>query len=192
MDNLITLTGTVTQGRGHARKNIARNARSIREALGAPVIEGSLNIVLARPTLFSNQTAKRIRFDQGSPRLDWPAKLNGIDVWINRWESAPLHVIELLSSVHLRETLQLSDGDRVQIEVREQDVTPIPTVGRLTWLLFWSGRKRWSYTNDLYTESVQRWCRRFGATQLGTEKHTVDLAKALVKGALGTISGRRP
>lgn len=188
----LTLSGWVTSGRGIANSRISRNANVVRDALGITIVEGSLNILLRRPVLFAEETAIQMHFDKGRLRLDWPAKLNGIDVWINRWHAEPLHVVELLSATHLREHLSLADGDEIQLEVRKCDVRPVPTVGLLAWTLFWSGRKSWYYKRDSYFRRVHRWSREFGATQLGTEKNCGDLTMALSKALAKKIPGVRP
>jgi hypothetical protein len=189
----LKLSGQVTSGRGLGTSNIGRNAAQIRDAIGVAVVEGSLNILLNRPVMFANDTAIRMHFDKGEPRLDWPGKLNGIDVWVHRWQSAPLHIVELLSAVHLRSHLKLSNGDKVQIEVRKCDVERIATVGRLTWALFWLGRKSWTYLSrrDGYIFRIQWWCKRFGATQCGTERNCRDLSMALTKTAIKKFPGAR-
>lgn len=187
----LTLSGRVTSGRGIANSSLARNANVVRDALGVTIVEGSLNILLRRPVMFAEETAIQMHFDAGRLRLDWPAKLNGIDVWINRWHAEPLHVVELLSATHLRKHLSLADGDEVRLEVRKCDVKPVPAVGLLAWTLFWSGRRNWYYKRDSYFRRVQRWSREFGATQLGTDKNCGDLTMALSKALAKKITGVR-
>lgn len=187
----LTLRGRVTSGRGKANPQISRNAGVFRDALGVTIFEGSLNILLKRPVMFADETAIRIHFDNGRLRLDWPAKLNGVDVWINRWPAAPLHIVELLSATQLRKHLRLADGDEVRIQVRKGDVRPVPTVGLLTWALFWSGRKSWSYRSDGYYDLAHRWCQKFGATQFGTDKNCGDLSMALSKALIKKLPGAR-
>jgi hypothetical protein len=189
LSETIKLSGHVTSGRGVATSNIRRNVEAIRNALGVTVVEGSLNLLLKHPVMLANDTAIPVFFDTGAPRLEWRGKLNGVDVWLSRWQTAPLHIVELLSTVHLRRHLHLSDGDDVQIEVRKCDVAHISNVGRLTWSLFWLGRTDWFYKHNSYCARAHGWCRRFGATQLGTEKNCRDLSVALTKALIKRISG---
>jgi hypothetical protein len=190
------LSGRVARGRGGGTFVVRRNAGKIRDALGASVIEGTLNIILKRPAMFRDDTAVQIHFDRGTLRLAWPGRLNGTDVWFHRWQGAPVHIVEVLATVHLRKHLHLSDGDDVQIDVRKCDMGRISNVGWMTWILFWLGRKKWTYTkwtstDDCYYIQASRWCRKFGASQLDTEKNCGDLAMAIVKAAIKKIPGAR-
>jgi SAM-dependent methyltransferase len=186
----VRLNGWVTSGRGNATVSARRNAGKIQNALGVSVIEGSLNIILERPMMFRDDTAVQIHLDRGPLHLEWPGRLNGTDVWLHRWQGAPLHVVEMLSTVHLRKHLHLSNGDKVQIEARKCDVGRISSVGRVTWTVFWLGRKRWTYTNDSYYFLAKLWCLNFGAAQFGTERNcgelTMTLVKAIIKKSIGT------
>ncbi len=181
------MRGRVVSGGKMGTQNTRRDADKLREALGAAVVDGTLNVLLRRPVMFANETAIRIPVgDGGFPRLEWAGTLNGINVWINR-RSKPLHIAGLLSTVHLRTRLNLSDGDEVHIVVRRRDVVPASRVGWSAWILFWFGREKWFYTHGDYTERAQRWCKRYGATQLPTEKTCADLYVALSKKAIGGI-----
>lgn len=185
----IVVSGRVTSGYGHATFHIRDNARKIRSALGERLVEGSLNIVLKHPLMFRRDSAIQIRFHRGwSPQLYWRGRLNGIDVWLYRWDDIPLHIVEVVSAVYLRKHLNLSDGDEVRIAVRKCDVGRVSSVGRLTWLLFWLGRKRWSFTKYTYWKMAQRWCVNFGATQFETDKSCRDLVVALIR----SVAKRNP
>jgi hypothetical protein len=187
----VILNGRVASGRGETTAHIGKNAEVVRSALGEGIVAGSLNIVLKRPVLFVNETAIAIPFNKGRPRLDWPGRLHGVAVWVNRWQGSPLHIVELLAPVHLRRHLHLADGDKVQIEVRKQDVARLTNAGRLTWLLFWWGRQNWTYTNENYHACAERWCKSYGASQIHTDKNCRDLALALSKAAVKRIPGAR-
>jgi hypothetical protein len=141
-------------------------------------VEGSLNLILKQPLMFANENA--LKFDDGR-RLLWPASLNGLPVWIYRWQHAPLHVVELLSRVHLRQGLGLVDGDLVKVSTKGTNVAIVSPVGRLVWNLCWLGRREWCYTNDRYYFRTKRWCRELGATQKGIGAAGWDLAAALMK-----------
>jgi hypothetical protein len=188
----VTVTGRVISGRGEATSNMRENALEVGRALGEKLVEGSLNVILKRPLMLRSDFAIKTRFSRAAPpQLEWPGQLNGQEVWLHRWHNAPLHIVEALSAVHLRTHLNLADGDEVKITVRERDVGPISRVGRLTWILFWSGRTRWTYTHDRYVEPAQRWCTEYGATQLDTDKNCRDLAMALMNATAKHIPGAR-
>jgi hypothetical protein len=188
----VTLRGKVVSGRREATVNMQKNVGEIQRKLGASLVEGSLNIILSRPLLLRGDTAVETRFTPAAPlQLEWPGRLNGQEVWLHRWHNAPLHIVEALSTVHLRERLNLADGDSVRVKVRKSDIAGVPVVGRLAWMLFWFGRTGWTYTHDVYVESAQRWCTEYGATQAGTEKKCRDLAIALSRRATKSIPGIR-
>lgn len=178
MSERFAFIGQVRSGRGIAASHIRENAKELKDTTGENFIEGSLNIILRRPLIFKNENA--IKFDH-EHRLLWPASLNGTPAWIYRWKHAPLHIVELLSTVHLRKNLNLRDGDKVKIEMRKEDVEIIPNTGKLTWGLFWLGRRRWYYTNDSYCSRTKKWCKEYGATQQGTEKNMQQLFIAITK-----------
>jgi CTP-dependent riboflavin kinase len=186
----VSLRGRVASGRGRASSYVAKHTAKIREALGEHIVAGSLNIILKRPVMLREETAIKTCFD-GLLRLHWPGRLNGVDVWLQRWDSAPLHIMEPFCAVHLRTHLNLRDGDEVAIEARKRDVIPISNVQRVAWMLLWSGRRQWHYTNARYYEPAERWGKAFGATQLGTKKRFRDLVTALVKMAIKKIPGVR-
>lgn len=87
--------------------------------------------------------------------------------------------------------MNLSDGDVVRIAIRKCDVGHISGVGRLTWFLFWSGRKSWAYTRDEYNARALPWCMRFGATQLHSDASWWDLLIALAGAVIRKVPGVR-
>jgi hypothetical protein len=181
----------VAAGNGKSSFHVERQAELIRDALGASMVIGSLNIILKRPVVLKNETARTTCFDNEKPHFYWPGRLNGTDVWLYRWQSAPLHIVELLGTVHLRTHLHLSDGDAVEVEARQCDIGRIPALGRLAWILLWSGRRKGTYANHRYYFPAQRWGKKFGATQLGTDKKFRDLVVALLSLAFKKIPGVR-
>ncbi len=191
LPEITRLPGRVAAGNCKSTFHTARHAELIREALGVSVVNGSLNVILKRPAMLRVETARRTAFGNEKPHFYWPGRINGIDVWLYRWQSAPLHVVELLATTHLRTTLGLADGDEVEVDARRCDVDRIPAVGRLAWVLLWTGRRRSTYANDRYYFPAQRWGKTFGATQLGTDKNFKDLAAALRGLALKKIFGWR-
>jgi hypothetical protein len=177
----VTLTGRVASGGKQGTRNTRRDHQKLQDALGARLVDGTLNIILQRPVMFANDTAIEIGMGpDASPRREWAATLNGMRVWINR-RTKPLHIVGLLSTAHLRSTLHLSDGDEVELQVRECDIGQIPLVGRLAWLLWWAGRRDWIYTRAGYGAHWQPWCVRFGASQLETRENCFGLVRALSK-----------
>lgn len=183
-----TINGRVTSGFGIANSLVRKNYGLIRRSIGENFIDGSLNVVLRRPLMLKRETAIQIRFEQEEDvQLQWPGKLNGLDVWLHRWDGAPLHVLEIMSTVHLRTHMNLSDGDEVQIAIRESDIGRVSGVGMLVWVLLWLGRTKYSYS--LSREPARRWSKRFGATQLDARSSVLALTMALVKVSIKKLLG---
>jgi hypothetical protein len=183
----VNLSGRVVPGNGKSSFHVARYSELIREALGADMVEGSLNIILKHPVMLSNDTAQSTCFANEKPHFYWPGQLHGTDVWLYRWQSAPLHIVELLATEHLRTHLNLADGDAVEIKARKCDIGHISGLGRLTWVLLWWGRTQSTYANERHYIPAQRWGKQFGATQLGTKNNFWDLAAALTQMAVKKI-----
>jgi hypothetical protein len=103
-------------------------------------------------------------FDGGRRSL-WPATVNGVDVWIYRWTSCPLHVVEIVSSVHLRLHLLLCDGDDVVLRVSNALVGSVGAADRLVWAVCWLGRRHWAYSRNAYFQRIEDMASRLGAAQ---------------------------
>jgi hypothetical protein len=156
------VVGTVASGRGNATKHLSKSAHELRQIVGRDVFPGSLNVLLKAPLRLDESAAHR--FDDGA-RLLWPASLYGTDVWLYRWRHAPLHVLEVVSTVRLRDVLRLADGELVTIKIGHERIGDVSWTNRIVWSAFWLGRRQWCYSNDRYYYRTARWCRRFGATQ---------------------------
>jgi len=130
--------------------------------VGVDLFPGSLNVALKRPLRMNEVVARRFKGRHG---LIWPASLNGMPVWVYRWQYAPLHVLEVLSTAHLRDSLSLADGDPVTIRINREQVDTVGWLGAWTWLLVWFGRPGWYYAHDRYASRTGPWCLHLGATQ---------------------------
>jgi hypothetical protein len=158
----ITVRGRVVSGRGKATADLARTQQSVTDLVGYAPFPGSLNVALNRPLRLRGPDLHT--FDDGL-RLLCPASLGGTSVWLYRWRHAPLHIVEILSSVHLRSELGLQDGDEVVLHLRGDLVAALPMRDRAAWAAVWLGRRSWSYTNDRYYRWTADKARRWGATQ---------------------------
>ena len=192
----IKLRGHVVSGRGKATGDLAKFERELSEAAAQPLHPASVNIVLKRPIRFADSRA--YIFDQGR-RLLWPASANGIDVWLYRWRECPLHIIEVLSAVNLRERLGLRDGDKLTLTVDPRCLEPIGRAAHLAWTALWSGRKRLAYSSDAYYEKTMRASTHLGAAQqqpavTGVAATVAFFAKYVIRQTLGLlrISPTRP
>ena len=163
-----TFAAKVTSGRGIARAHIAQSSAEIESLTAGRPVSGTLNLLLRRPLLLSHGSA--LAFDHGR-RFLWPARLNDYPIWLYRWQNAPVHVVECVSPVILREQLGLSDGDAVGISVRMADLEPMSVSAWLVWAALWWGRREWAYEceHDPHTRRATRWGARWGAVQSAQE-----------------------
>jgi len=144
--------GIVCAGRGKGAVAISNNSDRIAEILGRTPYPGTLNVILNRPLSL-----------KGGRPLDAKAKhfgvlgeINGIPCLIERWKGAPLHVLEIVSSVFLRETLGLKDGEFVELSVTEGSF--IEPAGWRSWLwsVFYRNRLEGYYDATVF-DGFQRW-----------------------------------
>jgi Methyltransferase domain/Domain of unknown function DUF120 len=174
-------TGHVVSGRGFASQHLSTLADEIAPIVGGPPYPGSLNVVLDRPLRLEASEARAV---EGGARLFWPATLNGLPVWLYRWTTAPLHVVEIVSPQYLRGHLGLHDNDRVAIAIGREQVAGIKPFSRAVWASVWLGRRDWAYTNPRYVDRTRYWCSRWGANQAPTDKGFIDMVSAIVKAAV--------
>lgn len=177
-EKFVEVEGTVISGRGEASFRLKEAAAELKSITHEALFPGSLNVVLRRPIWLEPDQA--IPFADGRWML-WRGWLDGIPVWLFRWSVAPLHVVEILSSVHLRSMFKLRDGGPVRIKLGVDQLRPIHWLGRIAWTVIWSGRKTWSYTNDAYYYFVRPWGVRFGATQSGGGQEMIEKLGTYVK-----------
>ena len=182
---MIKIAGIVRSGRGAAAAQIAEIQSELEGIVNAAIIPGTLNIILDQPLRLNEAEA---RFFDQNLRMLWPATLNGIDVWVYRWKHTALHVVEVLSSVHLRDRFGLKDGDRVTLTMRSDHIDRISRMGRTVWAIVWVGRRDWCYTNDGYYVGLRKYCMALGATQQSPtgalKKVSLALAKKVIKRTL--------
>jgi CTP-dependent riboflavin kinase len=107
------LYGKVCSGQGRAAEVLRSDFQEINRHFDAPVMPGTLNILLGFPAGLDPDECVITR----KGRLFWSATLADHSVLIYRWDDCPLHVIEVLSPVALRERLRLCDDDTVGVEV---------------------------------------------------------------------------
>ena len=156
------IAGRVRSGRGTASAHLAEVRTEVEGITKEAVIHGTLNMILDRPLRLNEAEA---RFVGQNLRMLWPATLNGIDVWVYRCKDTALHVVEVLSSVHLRDRFGLKDGDRVILTMHTDHIDQIGAIGRTAWAVVWAGRRDWCYTSDRYYFRLRKYCMALGATQ---------------------------
>lgn len=164
------VTGAVLSGRGKAAAHIKEDFEEFCTATGQEFLPGSLNIALDQPLFLNAETA--ISVSEGD-RLLWQATLFDQPVWIYRFPHAPLHVVEVLSTEHLRSRFDLEDGQSVPLSIAATDVIDTTLRQRVAWALLWKGRETWSYRRDGYYMRTRRLSIELGATQIRSGKSAI-------------------
>jgi SAM-dependent methyltransferase len=163
LDSLdMALEGQVAGGRGLAAPELVALREQVQAIVKEPLCPGSLNLVLKRPVRFLDTAG--FAFDLNYRTL-WRASLSGIDVWVYRWRESPLHIVEILSSVYLRERLNLKNGDTVTLRINRAQIGKLRYLERLIWATLWTGRRRWFYLYKFYSDRTVRFGKDLGATQ---------------------------
>jgi hypothetical protein len=158
----VDLKGQVVSGRGLAAAELLILREQVQTIVQGPLCPGSLNIILNRPVRLLD--AAGLAFDSDYRTL-WRASLGGMNVWVYRWRESPLHIVEILSPVHLRERLNLKNGDTVTLRISKRQIGKIHLLERFIWAALWSGRRRWFYSHKSYSIHTVRFGKEFGATQ---------------------------
>ena len=71
---------------------------------------------------------------------------------IHRWRDCPLHVFEIIASVHLRTALGLSDGSTFPLLIPQALRAPIRSTQLAAWTALWSGKRAEApYTSNPFT-----------------------------------------
>lgn len=95
----------------------------------------------------------------------WVGTLNDHPILIYRWRNAPLHVVEILSSKHIKSAFGIRDGDKIEFEVDASVIGDVAFLEKVFWTVIWGGRKTWFYSNDLYATQTEKMSRRLGCAQ---------------------------
>jgi len=156
VNSKLTMThiGEVSSGRGVASSSLLTRAPVLQSYFGAEPVPGTLNVLLLGPVELPVEAAI-IRDGPGG--MFWAAELEGVPCLAVRayvqyfW---PLHAVEFISTVHLRSTLQVVDGDKVKLTFPESP--PLPWTRTLAWAALWAGRRQWFYSTDAYWSFIYR------------------------------------
>lgn len=159
--------GKVVSGRGIAGSHIKGCTELLLGILDGPPVLGTLNVLLNKPIHFDPDEAAVIAKDN---RMFWPLKINGHPCLAYRWQGCPLHVVEVVSDVVLREQLGLEDNERVFLQ--SSTARPASKLQHLAWTILWRGRSRWFYSRDKYL----RWTENVGFAKFS---HQRGLGKAI-------------
>jgi hypothetical protein len=162
LDTDVALQGQVVSGRGLAAPELLTLREQVQTIVNEPLCPGSLNIVLNHPVRLVDAAGYAFDLDY---RTLWRASLGGIDVWVYRWRESPLHIVEILSSVYLRDRLNLKNGDTVTLRISRGQIEKIHFLERFIWAALWTGRRHWFYSYKFYSSHTVRFGKELGATQ---------------------------
>lgn len=143
----VEIVGMVASGRGRASRELGAFQDVTFSLLKQTLFPGSLNVVLRTPVVLRQVRASL--FD-GGRRMLWPARVNGKPVWIYRWHTCPLHIVELVSTTSLRQQFQLEDGDHIAMTVDREQIGTLRPWERVGWAVLWIGRRNWHYSKNKY------------------------------------------
>jgi hypothetical protein len=193
MSTQIQVIGQVVSGRGMGRQHVLHYQEKLRAIARQSVYPGTLNILLNLPLRLQDNAGYQCD-DEGG--MMWPAFLFGVEVWLCRCPSFPLHVVEILSSVCLRKRFNLKDGEDVILTLSGEKKGAINPLGRIAWLALWMGRRKSFYLRDTCYTGQNRtmiWSKKLGAQQqppevMGAAQLTRFVARKIGKelGAVGT------
>jgi hypothetical protein len=145
-DGDFVLSGQVTSGRNFGADVITQNRDRIKHLLGAYPYAGTLNIAMNNPLLLQHAA----QIDKKGKQFAISGTIKGIPVLIYRWHGGPLHVVEVIASVHLRSTLGLKDGQMIDIAVSKDTVLSPPAWRSGLWRLFYQERSHAYYNDDMH------------------------------------------
>jgi hypothetical protein len=176
----------VVPGRKLTQATVERYRDELRRLTREQFFQGSLNIALWTPLRLSCKSTLAVGFGR---RFVWPARPNGVVVWLYRWPTAPLSVVEILSSIQLRKGLELTDGASVTIEVEKAHIEPIGASTLLGSILPWLGRPALFFRSERYRRHAGTTGIYLGVTQCRGEMTHMAFLRHL-GGAVRRFAGR--
>lgn len=160
-------TGYVTAGRGMASGHIEAVLEELRALTGKDLFPGTLNLVFGSPLILSNEHAQRFDKDR---RLLWPARIGDTDIWLYRWNSSPLHIVEILSEKRLRDHFEIENGGQLTITIDNLHTRKPSLYLRAVYGLIYYGRGNLYYTSKRYSWHAARVLRRCKALHQNTQR----------------------
>lgn len=142
------ITGKFSHGRGMSETLGAWNDDFVRQYFGRMACAGSFNIILNEPVEFL--PSAKIAIVDGCRGI-WPATVFGHPCLVERWPECPLHIVECISDVKLRDLL----GPSSSVEVTLPSTIVLPAWKRHLWQRVWGGKNA-DYYSDAYWQSVRQ------------------------------------
>jgi hypothetical protein len=152
----VILSGLAVSGRGIAAGMIDVNKEAIGRILGSEPYPGTMNVVVNAPFILRHAQT----MDAKGKMFGVRGIIDGTPCVVYRFHGAPLHVVEIISSVHLRTALGLKDGQTVRITIPKETVAQ-PAAWRLRlWKQFYDARPVAYYDDGLH-KKFTRWGLKF-------------------------------
>ncbi len=149
---LVKFLGLVCAGRGVAAHAINNHTDKIESILGSEPYPGTLNVVFSEPLTLKNG----IQLDEKSKHVAVYGTINDTPCLIERFSGAPLHVVEIISSAFLRDTLGLKDGQIVELSVPKGTFVAPSRLRSWLWSLFYKDKPS-GYYDATVLKQILRW-----------------------------------
>ena len=151
--DLLKIKGKIITGRGKATSDLI----GLDSILDIKLEKGSLNLVLSEPLLL-NKDFIDIYFDNDK-RFLWSITIDGsnIPIYLYRWDGTPLHIVELVSTVNIRNNFDLKDNNQLEILIKKRHIKRVGLLARLSWVILWWKREDWYYTKNTYKKFIQNY-----------------------------------
>lgn len=149
---MVEIKGLICAGRGVAARGVGINSDRIATVLGEPPYPGTLNVVFDMPMTMKGGS----RLDKKAKHFGIQGEINGHPCLIGRFKGGPLHVVEIIASTFLRDTLELQDRQYVKLSVPKGSFVQTPKWRSWLWSLFYQGRPE-GYYDDKVLKKILRW-----------------------------------
>jgi CTP-dependent riboflavin kinase len=161
--NDIEIFGRIISGRGQAQRVVEQHYTDIIKVTKKCLFPGSLNVFLTYPVLLDTSHAQR--FDNN--RYIWLARIEGLDapIYVYRWRGCPLHIVELFSTVKLRDVLGIIDFSEINISISTSMLGEIKPINYAVWYMLWRFREPYYYSCETYKKFIYFLRIRFLASQ---------------------------
>ena len=143
----------VISGRSKAKIKVKKWNETFNRKINKTFFPGSLNLILDKPIMLEHGKAYKF----ANRYLLWEGMLNNEAVYFMRWNTCPLHVIEVLSSNNLRNRLNLEDGDEINLRINCDYISRLTIQNKIAWWVLWKKREPLYYLSDPYCNILRKY-----------------------------------
>jgi len=150
------ITGKIIKGRNRSQEDLFNPESNIKKMLGLDIYPGTLNLIINEPLLLNTKYGIPIDIQKKRYvwRLDNPRYAPKI--FLYRWIGCPMHVVEIISTHHIKKFHNLKNGNNFNINLNSKYIFPINKYKYIVWFLLWKGRVDWYYNNENYKNFVYK------------------------------------